>query len=85
MPDEKAPSSGAFLPESLMYFRSGQTTHYCSGVDMPRMQFGLLPRGLPHFGQLDKVFTNRSTYGIWQWLTRNWVSLTMLGGALTTR
>ncbi len=33
MPDEKAPSSGALLPESLMYFRSGQPMHYCSGVD----------------------------------------------------
>ena len=28
---------------------------------------------------------NRCTYGIWQWLMRNLVSLTMLGVALTTR
>ena len=33
MPDEKAPSSGAFLLASLMYFCSGQPMHYCSGVD----------------------------------------------------
>ena len=33
MPDEKAPSSGAFLPASLMYFCSGQPMHFCSGVD----------------------------------------------------
>ncbi len=33
MPDEKAPSSGAFLPASLMYFYSGQPMHHCSGVD----------------------------------------------------
>jgi hypothetical protein len=34
MPDEKAPSSGAFLLASLMYFCSGQPMHYCSGVDI---------------------------------------------------
>ena len=33
MPDEKAPSSGAFLPASLMYFCSGEPMHFCSGVD----------------------------------------------------
>ena len=33
MPDEKAPSSGAFLPASLMYFLSGEPMHYLSGVD----------------------------------------------------
>ena len=33
MPDEKAPSSGAFLPLSLMYFLSGEPMHYLSGVD----------------------------------------------------
>jgi len=33
MPDEKAPSSVAFLLASLMYFCSGQPMHYCSGVD----------------------------------------------------
>jgi hypothetical protein len=33
MPDEKAPSSGAFLPASLMYFCSGQPMHFCCGVD----------------------------------------------------
>ena len=33
MPDEKAPSSGAFLPLSLMYFLSGKPMHFCSGVD----------------------------------------------------
>ena len=35
MPDEKAPSSGAFLPLSLMYFLSGEPMHYLSGVDTP--------------------------------------------------
>ena len=39
MPDEKAPSSGAFLPASLMYFCSGQPMHLCSGVD--RRGFGV--------------------------------------------
>ena len=33
MPYEKAPSSGAFLPLSLMYFLSGKPMHFCSGVD----------------------------------------------------
>jgi hypothetical protein len=33
MPEEKAPSSGAFLPASLMYFCSGWPMHFCSGVD----------------------------------------------------
>jgi hypothetical protein len=33
MPEEKAPSSGAFLPASLMYFCSGEPMHFCSGVD----------------------------------------------------
>jgi hypothetical protein len=33
MPEQKAPSSGAFLPASLMYFCSGQPMHFCSGVD----------------------------------------------------
>ena len=34
MADEKASSSGAFLPPSLMYFCSGQPMYFCSGVDM---------------------------------------------------
>jgi hypothetical protein len=34
MPDEKAPSSGAFLPTSLMYFCSGEPMHFLSGVDI---------------------------------------------------
>jgi hypothetical protein len=33
MPEEKAPSSGAFLPASLMYFCSGKPMHFYSGVD----------------------------------------------------
>ena len=33
MPYEKAPSSGAFLPLSLMYFLSGEPLHALSGVD----------------------------------------------------
>ena len=33
MPDEKAPSSGAFLPASLMYFCSGKPMQFYSGVD----------------------------------------------------
>jgi hypothetical protein len=43
MPDEKAPSSGAFLLVSLMYFCSGQPMHYCSGVDRYAIMSGLLP------------------------------------------
>jgi len=39
MPDEKAPSSGAFLPASLMYFCSGVPMHFLSGVD-------ICPKGL---------------------------------------
>jgi hypothetical protein len=34
MPDEKATSSGAFLPASLMYFCSGKPMYFCSGVDI---------------------------------------------------
>jgi hypothetical protein len=30
---QKAPSSGAFLPSSLMYFFSGKPMHFLSGVD----------------------------------------------------
>jgi len=33
MPYEKLPSSGAFLPLSLMYFLSGEPMHDLSGVD----------------------------------------------------
>ena len=44
MPDEKTPSSGAFLPASLMYFCSGQPMHYCSGVDTPLIWPGFHPR-----------------------------------------
>jgi hypothetical protein len=40
MPDEKAPSSGAFLPLSLMYFLSGKPMHFCSGVDSPVVWYG---------------------------------------------
>jgi hypothetical protein len=44
MPDEKAPSSGAFLLASLMYFCSGQPMHYCSGVDSRLLRFNPQPR-----------------------------------------
>lgn len=37
MSDEKAPSSGAFLPAPLMYFCSGQPMHFCPGVDSERL------------------------------------------------
>jgi hypothetical protein len=49
MPYEKAPSSGAFLPLSLMYFLSGEPMHDLSGVDnsfrqpAPAVQFGSMP------------------------------------------
>ena len=33
---KRAPSSGAFLPASLMYFCSGKPMHFCSGVDSCR-------------------------------------------------
>jgi hypothetical protein len=33
MPYEKAPSSGAFFPASLMYFCSGEPMHFVSGLD----------------------------------------------------
>jgi hypothetical protein len=33
MPYEKAPSSGAFLPLSLMHILSGEPMHDLSGVD----------------------------------------------------
>jgi len=32
MPDEKAPSSGAFLPTSLMYFCSGEPMHFAPAL-----------------------------------------------------
>ena len=34
MPYEKAPSSGAFLPLSLMHILSGEPMHHLSGVDI---------------------------------------------------
>ena len=34
MPYEKAPSSGAFLPLSLMHILSGEPMHDLSGVDI---------------------------------------------------
>ena len=33
MPNEKAPSSGTFLPSSLMHLLSGEPMHDLSGVD----------------------------------------------------
>ena len=36
MPYEKAPSSGAFLPLSLMHILSGAPMHDLSGVDIKR-------------------------------------------------
>ena len=33
MPYEKAPSSGAFLPLSLLHFLSGEPMHFYPGVD----------------------------------------------------
>ena len=39
MPDEKSPSSGAFLLASLMYFCSGQPMHYCCGVDSRAIRY----------------------------------------------
>jgi len=46
MPYEKAPSSGAFLPASLMYFLSGEPMHYLSGVDSwhPKYKAVYLPQ-----------------------------------------
>jgi FkbM family methyltransferase len=41
MPDEKAPSSGAFLPASLMYFCSGVPMHFLSGVDRSILDVGV--------------------------------------------
>ena len=41
--------------------------------------------GMTSFGQLEQLFMNRGICPIWQWLTRNLASLTMLGVALTTR
>src|SRR5438093_4868044 len=35
MSEEKAPSSGAFLPASPMYFCSGKPMHFRSGIDTP--------------------------------------------------
>src|SRR6266436_4308199 len=35
MPEDKAPSSGAFVPASPMYFCSGKPMHFRSGVDTP--------------------------------------------------
>ena len=45
MPDEKAPSSGAFLPASLMYFCSGEPMHFLSGVDTVEWLIGA-PAGM---------------------------------------
>ena len=48
MPYEKAPSSGAFLPLSLMYILSGEPMHDLSGVDTMSMPtFATLSSGTP--------------------------------------
>ncbi len=54
-------------------------------LEKRRMQFGRSPLGSPHFDQLEQLFMNRGICGVWQRLTRNLASLTMLGVALTTR
>src|ERR1700722_17100254 len=54
-------------------------------LEKPRMEFRRSPRGSPHFDQLEQLFMNRGIFGIWQRLTRNLASLTMLGVALTRR
>ena len=45
MPDEKAPSLGAFSQASLMYFLSGEPMHDLSGVDR-RLAFARSSSGL---------------------------------------
>ena len=45
MPYEKAPSSGAFLPLSLMYFLSGEPMHCYSGVDRVTRELGRVEPG----------------------------------------
>jgi hypothetical protein len=37
MPDEKTPSSGAFLPSSLMYFLSGKPMHFTPALTAATM------------------------------------------------
>ena len=44
MPYEKAPSSGAFLPLSLMHILSGEPMHDLSGVDKRIYKTGDLAR-----------------------------------------
>ena len=39
MPYEKAPSSGAFLPLSLLHFLSGEPMHFYPGVDNRLVKF----------------------------------------------
>src|SRR5450759_605232 len=45
MPKQKAPSSGAFLPATLMYFCSGEPMHFLSGVDTRARRSGACAQG----------------------------------------
>ena len=56
MPDEKAPSSGAFSPASLMYFCFGQPMHFCSGVDTSDAK----PRRASNQSQTNQLNTNEN-------------------------
>src|SRR3974377_546583 len=67
-----------------------QVEPHCGAASLPypekrRMRFCQSPRELPPSVQLEQLFMNRGICGIWQWLTRNLDSMTMLGVALRTR
>jgi hypothetical protein len=91
MPLHMGNSTSSSLWQTKEWRRIGKHLEPQRGVgflrrpEKSRMQFRRSPRGSPHFDQLEQFFMNRGTYGIWQWLTPNLASLTMLGAALTMR
>jgi hypothetical protein len=62
MPDEKAPSLGAFLPSSLMHHLSGEPMYDLSGVDTPSSELRQSPTSVPihtvvHIGEVPNLQT----------------------------
>jgi hypothetical protein len=58
MPDEKAPSLGAFLPSSLMHHLSGEPMHDLSGVDKRHCRYQ------PPWAFLPILMLSLTAYGV---------------------
>jgi adenylate cyclase len=81
MPDEKAPSSGAFLPASLMYFCSGEPMHFLSGVDTFQNMSGDPEQDYFADGMVDDITTALSRFKALFVIARN-SSFTFKGRAV---